>query len=196
MKKRIFWIISGIVILMLIVMMYFIFIIPIINRYDTQVEERQFPDIKVSISIPKRWIVYDVEEVYESKPGYEGKLIITGRNIGGFPYLRIYRIALADIEFQETIENSLILWNKSRVEASAEDDNIIFDKPVEYLSGLMISYLKDDSSVDSFARVACKDWIKIMDQDAYVVSICEFENKWETLEEIYPDIIEGFEVID
>lgn len=148
-----------------------------------------------AISLPKRWGGYDTREVYEKKEGYESHLIFHAVNFGGSPRSYVYEVD--NLEFESVYEQyeQLIDWDVSRMISEGEVDKLSISQPADYFSGKLITFVHA-ANQPLLSSTICKDWVKVIQNSGYIISICEGENRWERLDKIYPDIIQSFTIID
>lgn len=192
MKKKILIILIFLIILSIIV---FSILGLFLRPYNLRLIEKKIDGGNLKINLPKRWGGYDTREVYENREGYESKLIFRAVNFGGFPRVEIYEIDnLTSSSIDEKYE-LLKNWDISRMGNEGELDNRSDIQSEEYFSGKVITFFSD-SNQPMLTSTVCKDWLSISQNSGYIISICERENRWSRLDEIYPDIIKSFTKTD
>ena len=195
MKKRIFIIIFGVLTIGLLMMSIYFFLSSM-HRYDLTLTNEVFLDSNISIDLPKKWVLFDVKSTQDHREGYSQYLIITGENFGGFPQTEIYNLPTDQNFSLDELYNQMFVWDKARIQETNTNLDIKFEDRIEYMSGQLMKYLKDNPNITNYQREICKDWVSVFDQSTYIISICELENRWEYLNKIYPDIIASFKEIN
>ena len=196
MNKKTKVIIISVVSIFLTLFIFLILFITSIKNYNLNLGKETFVDSQISIMVPERWVLFDVKKYQEKKSGYEQNLLVNGSNFGGFPEIEIYSISIDTSEDYEKTLKLLIEWNIQRVEETQNENDVIYELPVDYLQGKLISYTISSRKTDLFQKTTCKDWAYMEGQTGYIISICENEGKWDKLNLIYNDIIGSFEVIE
>ena len=198
MKKKIFLIIIILILLFLFGVLLFGFYISSVRIYSLNLIEEKLNDSNISIFLPKQWSVIEVKEIYEKKTGCERYLIVKGVNPGGFPQLEIYTIVFDESDNKEIYLGDLIKWNTARIEERKNEDiDILFEELIDYFDGKLLTYKESSQNKSKFYQYElCKDWITVFDHTGYIVSICDFKKQWDRLDQIYPDIIESFTILD
>ena len=195
MKKRIFIIIFGVLTIGLLMISIYFFLSSM-HRYDLTLTNEVFLDSNISIDLPQEWVLFDVKSTQDHREGYGRYLIITDENFGGFPQIEIYNLPTDQNFSLDELYNQMFVWDKARIQETNTNLDIKFEDRIEYMSGQLMKYLKDNPNITNYQREICKDWVSVFDQSTYIISICELENRWEYLNKIYPDIIASFKEIN
>lgn len=198
MKKKIILIVLVFLIFLFGGLLLLGYYISSVRTYSTNLTEHKFEKSTIAIKLPTQWLMLDVRKYQDNKTEFKDFLIVTGANPGGFPEINIYMVDVDRSKSEENNLEELINWDKARVEESKTEDIIIlFEQPIDFSKGWLLVYKETSYNKNKFYHYElCKDWITIIDKTGYIISICEFEKHWDLLDNIYPDIIRSFMVLE
>ncbi|QRN83445.1 hypothetical protein JR338_01435 [Chloroflexota bacterium] len=185
-----------IILLVISLLLTVIFVIRIfLGLTDLELEETVIDNGNASILIPNQWVGFDAREVYEKKISYEKHIIFVASNYGRFPRMIIYEVKNFDSEEEDIQLDKLIDWDNSRM-ADENNPNFILSilQSNIHSSGQFLNFRIDTNHPILAPTIYCRDLVTIQNGHGYIISICDRENRWDQIENIYSDIISSFSI--
>lgn len=169
------------------------------SKYDKTLEYKEFSDLQIGLKIPIKWNYADLNRNRSEKDR-----MLNQNNIlyywlpSYFPRFNILIINNDDLSITDgNINEAIIKQNIAYIKKTVSDESVDIDNTLtEINNGYLFEYrFKVNNILPQYKSrdIFCKSWNIVLDEKSVILDMCNDQDLWEPLGEMFEEIILSFE---